>query len=108
VKNCGLSTGALFANFPDKAAIHREAMGFDYEVLARAAPALYAALDALLSADWRDGVFDHMPGVKDAREALEAAATAFPETVGSALADGATPGHTPAPGPGSQPSDGSS
>lgn len=31
---------------------------------------LLAALKALLPKDWRDGTMDHMPGVKQARQAI--------------------------------------
>lgn len=41
--------------------------------LIAAAPDLYAALDELLPADWRDGVMDHVPGVAAARAALRKA-----------------------------------
>lgn len=38
--------------------------------LIASAPELLEAVEALLPADWRDGVMDHLPGVKIARLAL--------------------------------------
>lgn len=45
----GVSTGAIFAIWADKGALHVDAMGYDYEALARVAPRLYAALERVES-----------------------------------------------------------
>ena len=70
-RSAGLSTGAIFCHFRDKADLFEAAMGYNYERFARAAPYLHRAVKALLPEGWGDDdTMDHLPGVKLARYAL--------------------------------------